>query len=137
MMMRWIFPGGKLKREIKSITLSSDTAKTETLTVPSAKRWLILSIKVENPDDVARTISIHVKDSSGNILESLATGVSLNAGGRYQWPHTGSASAYSAPFHLVILEEGEKLEINWASGGASSGGTDSDALVVNYLEVDH
>jgi len=38
----WVWPAGRLNQARGSVTLASDTTKTETLAVPAGKIWLCL-----------------------------------------------------------------------------------------------
>lgn len=133
----WAMLGGELKIEPTSITLANNTAKTEDITVPSRKRWLVLNIKVKNPDDVTRTTSIKIyKESSKTNLVCILESIDLGAGTILNWPNAraGSKDLVTRWFPL-ILEEGNTISVNWAAGGTSTGGTASDGLVITYLEV--
>jgi len=128
---------GRKKSDVTSITLANNTAKTVDSTVPANKRWLLLGVKAMNPDDVGRDLYIdHYKEAAKtNLIRRLAAETPA-AGARTQWPSSVAGDVTKTPKHdLMVMDAGETISILWAAGGASSGGTDADGLVVDYLEV--
>jgi hypothetical protein len=133
------FPGGNFQQAVTSITLVNNTAKTEDVTVPAGKRWVLQSIKVTNPDNVTRTIQgvLYKEAGKTNHIAQILKVTNLAASGRHQAPHDSPAQALDT-FHDVrgrILAAGNTISIIWATGGASAGGTDADGLVIEYLEL--
>lgn len=136
---REVFPAGKLQQSVTSVTVANNTAKTIDTTVPSGKRWILLSIRVTNPDDVQRTINIYKFKEAAKTNE-IARFISnaTNAGGRVHWPYNASpiSSRVIPSSPAEIFDAGNTLSVVWAAGGVSGGGTDADGLVIEYLEVD-
>lgn len=136
----WIFLGGALKQDVTSVTLVNNTQKVVDITCPANKRRLILNIKAVNCDDVARNIQIwKFKEAACTNLISLLLSVAAVAAADFvNYPNTTTGSSYvnSAGNVPQLLEAGNTIRIIWAAGGASTGATDADGLVVEYLEVD-
>lgn len=129
-------PGGKVVRNIKSITLVNNTAKTEDITVPAGKRWVILSGKICNPDNVARAVSVTHYDSSLNILERIVNARSLAANGEIAFPSEGlSALSENNMETPIIAVATDVIRFYYATGGASAGGTDAQAVHLSVLEL--
>lgn len=132
------FPGGAVKQVVTSITLVNATAKTQDTTVPSNKKWVLLSVKAVNADNVNRviTLTIYKEAAKTNVIKVLDS-ASIVAGTAMQYPSNQSdrAKQTNATKPAEILTDGNTLTAHWASGGASAGGTDADGLVLEYLEV--
>lgn len=130
-------PAGEHKQEVTSITLVNNTAKTELVTVPAGKQWILLAVKMSNIDDVNRVLSLNVWKESAktNFLRTLQkASVAQNAS--MLWPTGESTTDETNIFCLVLLAAGNTLECVYAAGGASAGGVDADGLVVEYLELE-
>jgi len=140
--MAWTRHAGQKKNNITSVTLVNNTLKTIDVTVPSGKQWLLLSIRVVNSDDVTRAISVLRYQEAGktNLLDSIVV-EDVGAGGFQQMPNrvTGNAATigrYSRGAHMpTVMDGGETISVIWAAGGASTGATDADGLVIEILEV--
>jgi len=135
--MAWTFPAGQIHKEVTSITLVNNTAKTVDHTVPAGKVWKLHGIKATNPDDVNRGIDfvVYKEAAKTNEIELLTSQTVLTVT-RLQWPnHDDQAQLKSNVPHEVIMEAGNTLSIVWATGGVSTGATDADGLVVQYQEV--
>lgn len=138
--MKWVFPGGQFKQEVTSVVLVNDTAKTIDLLVPAGKYWIILDIKAINGDDVARNILIskYLEAAATNLIGVLYD-AARNAGAHAYFPNMDNANyprhVASSPAELAI--GGNIIRITWAAGGASTGATDADGLVIEYLEVNY
>lgn len=134
------FPGGKPEQSVTSITLVNNTQKIQLVTVPTGKIWILLGIKVRNPDDVDRAVTIRKYKEAAKTNEiAVLFSVSLATGVAGHWPTEGLSSTASRPSSTKpaeIMIAGNSLEITWAAGGASAGGTDADGLVIEYLELD-
>lgn len=132
------FAAGNIKQEVTSITLVNNAAHTEDISVPSGKRWKLISIKMINCDNVARDLSIVVykEAAKSNLLFQLVAATSVNANYPLHWPCfiTGLVDAIYWYFDC-ILTGANKISCIWAAGGASSGATDTDGLVITYLEL--
>lgn len=125
------FPAGQIVASVNSVTLANNTLKSTDYTVPTDTEWEVQSIRVNNPDDVARTVGITLKDSSGNnilVLEST----SVAASGTVQVPNNVVDKSKSTAFTKFSLGAGMVINVVWAAGGASSGGTDADGVVILY-----
>jgi len=131
----WVFPGGRLQREIQDVTVTNNTTKTIYVTVPAGKLWLLLGVRMVNPDDVARALSLQVRDSDDNLICVLAT-KNTSSNQALQWPNTASSDNEKRNPTFQLLKGGDKLRCNWPAGGASSGGTASPGLIVEYLELE-
>jgi len=134
----WTFLGGKLVQEVTSITLVNNTEKLETASPGTGKRWLLLGVRMLNPDDVNRVLVIdkYKEAAKTNLVKRLVV-ATLGPAGAMQWPYgvpTETEKRSGTP--PEILEAGNTLEFKWSAGGASTGGTDADGLVVEYLEID-
>lgn len=145
--MSWTFPhAGKLVQDVTSITLANNTAKTEDNTVPANKRWLLLNIRITNPDDVTRTVTVYkYKEAAKTNIIKQWEGVDIATTGAINLPknqmladaNKGSNRAHAEfPKQGDVCDAGNTISVTWAAGGASSGGTDADGLVLEYLEVD-
>lgn len=131
------FPSGKPEASITSITLVNNTAKTQDITVPTDSMWLIQTIKATNPDDVQRTTYIRLYNESAktNLIANLIA-AALNATQELYYPNSTTASTQcpNALGQGLLLAGGMTISVTWAAGGASTGGTDADGLVVFYRE---
>jgi hypothetical protein len=131
------FPGGNFVTDIDSITLANNTLLNHDIIVPVGKRWVLLSIKAMNPDNVNRDISFNIYNEAAatNLAKHLDTRTIATTAQMY-WPNngTGGEDRSNIP-HLVIMSGGQLLRIIFAAGGASAGGTDADGVVITYLEL--
>lgn len=133
------FPGGKHEQSITSLTLGNNTQKTVDTTVPAGERWLVLSIKVTNPDNVNRAVSIDIYKEAAltNFMRNLAYQADVAPNQRLQWPNFATEPWHNiqSVWSLVILETGNTISMKWMAGGASAGGTDADGIVIDYLKM--
>lgn len=139
--MEFDFPGGRVRQEATSVVLVNNTLKVIDTAVPDGKRWVVLSIKAMNPDNVDRTVSIRLYKEALKTNEiALLLSQSLSAAGaeRGMWPNTIATHAARsiAAIPGEVLVAGNTINIQWAAGGASAGATDADGLVIEYLETD-
>lgn len=135
--VHYTFPAGKKETEIQSLTLVNNTAKTVDITVPTAQKWLLLHVKITNPDNVARscTIDRYLEAAKTHYIERLTIG-NVGAGAWLQYPNnTSGALTDNQAYYPIILNAAETLELGWGAGGASAGGTDADGIVVEYLRL--
>jgi hypothetical protein len=141
----WTFPGGKLKQEVTSLTLVNNTAKTIDIPVPTGKLWVLHILKVVNADDVGRTIEVVVYKEAAktNIIAILISAWPVDPLGTaaytdtFIWPVADHFYSTNAKSNLtMLLTEGNVISITINAGGASSGGTDADGIVISYLETD-
>lgn len=133
-----VFQGGKLNQQVTSVTLVNNTAKTIDTTVPAGKRWLLLGIKMNNSDSVARDVSMRIYKQAAktNLVHELGIFSAVAAGATRVWPNVVTGVHFSQAWFPIILEAGNTIQTQWATGGASAGGTDADGLVVEELEID-
>ena len=135
---RWVFPGGRLNQVVTQAVLVNNTALNILKTVPTDRRWAILSAKMVNADDVTRSCKIEVwkEAAKTNQLAVLAYKAALAVGGLLHYPNniTGSEAAQQL-YGPCILGEGNSINFYWAAGGASTGATDDDGCVLCYLEI--
>lgn len=127
---------GAQKQEVISVTLVNNVTKIIDTTVPSGKRWVVLAVKMINADDVARACIMRLFKEAGktNLLEQLQS-ISKNAGVAAYWPTLATSGGIGTRGdHLIVLAPGNVIECTWSGGGASSGGTDADGLVIQVLE---
>lgn len=134
----WTFPGGKLKQEVTQVVLVNNVAKTVDTSVPAGKLWLLLSIKLNNSDDVTRDMHIKVfkEAAKTNLVHPLVSAAAVAAGADLVWPNNVSAGGVHNISFPCILVAGNKIECYWEAGGASAGATDVDGLVMSYSEID-
>ena len=138
--LTYTFQGGRLYQEVVSITLANNTVFILNHNIPAGKRRVLLSYKLTNPDDVARTVRVKkFKDTARTIkIKELAAYAGLGAAGEAQWPHgvpsAGEQKEGARPVEL--FEFPNVLQFTWEAGGASAGGTDADGLVIEWLETD-
>ena len=136
--MAWTFPAGRFVQEVTSVTLVNATTKTIDTTVPANKRWLLLSVKATNGDNVARVVGLYLfKEAAKTNLISVYDSASVNTAEHINFPNTiasrGVRSRAISPGE--VLEAGNTISVIWTSGGASAGATDADGLVICYLEI--
>jgi len=137
MAMDPVWLAGRLKQVVTSITLVNNVAKTQDTTVPTGERWILLSIKVTNIDDVIRSTEIDKwKEAAKTSRIKKYCKSNIAASGTMQWPKDSPISGDeqhwpSAP--AEILDPGNTISVVWSAGGASAGGTDADGLVIEYL----
>lgn len=129
-------PRARLVQAVTSVTLVNNTVKTNDVTVPANRRWKLLHIRMVNCDDVARTMTIKIwKEAAKTNLLRTIINLSANAGVAHEYPSSKTGISSSTPLYApIILDEGNTIELKWAAGGASTGATDADAQVVEYLE---
>lgn len=135
----FMFPGGRLEQAVTSIALVNNTVKTVDTTVPTSKRWKLLSVKATNPDNVARVFGckIYKEAALTNKIRTILS-KSMAAAEELYWPNGSSFGVDSDHFEGwcdIVLDAGNTINCVWATGGASAGGTDADGLVIEYLEM--
>ncbi len=134
-----IFLGGKKVVKIASVTLANDTLLSHLVTVPKGKRWLLLGLHQVNPDNVDRACSVYLwNEAAKTSLITLLLGNTVLTTAKQAWPNVfyNSGINQASGWHPRILEAGYTLEFEWSAGGASTGATDADGQVVEYLEID-
>lgn len=135
--MAWTFPAGQIHQEVTSLTLVNNTSKTVDVAVPAGKVWMLLGVKITNPDDVNRdcSISLYKEAAKTNLLRILAADT-LAAGATLTYPNsvTGEKSEQNL-YSPHPLAAGNILSLLWTTGGASTGGTDADGIMLEYQEV--
>lgn len=137
-MLTPIFLGGELIVDVDSITLVNATAKEHLITVPSGERWLILTMKCHNADDVTRQILIRIYKEAAKTNE-IAWLVKMDAttGTAAHWPNQDIGDQQflfmNNAWSPIVLEAGHTIQFYYASGGASAGSVDADGVVITYL----
>ena len=136
--MAWNAPAGQMHKEVTSVTLVNNTTKKIDNTVPAGKMWILRSIKAINCDDVTRTINARVfkEAAKTNLLTWLETD-DIGAANIFHVPSGVTTSRLTTTGRDLPkpLEAGNTIEIEWVTGGASTGATDADGLVIEYEEV--
>lgn len=134
-----VFHAGKKEIAVTSVTLVNNTAKTIDTVVPASEKWQLLNIKVVNCDDVARNVTvIHYKEAAKtNLVKVFGYIAALGAAGVFNMPSSTTAISDKLTFWTApqILHAGETISVIWAAGGASTGATDADGLVIEYLRL--
>lgn len=130
--------GGILRQSQNTVTLANNTALTINFTCPANKKWLLLGVTIHNPDDVNRDVTLRKFKEAGktNLIAPLQS-KTIAATQEYVWPNqanVGDRSRQISTSPAELLIAGNTLEVVWAAGGASAGGTDTDGLVFEYLE---
>lgn len=133
------FDGGYLKDEIKSVVLVNNTAKTLDFSCPTGKLWKILSIRLTNPDNVDRivTVDAYYEAACTNKIARLFN-ETLPSTKEVTLPTSKAPTLFDTygwigqPF---LLNVAETIRVVWAAGGVSAGATDADGLVFHYLEI--
>lgn len=130
------FRGGQLTVEQQSLTLVNNTAKDLTFTCPDDTNIEVHLIKATNPDDVARVVTITLWSESAKTNKIAAIiAASLNAGQEIYAPNTTNASTQCPCCFPLPMKAGHTININWAAGGASTGGTDADGFIILYRKL--
>lgn len=132
------WPAGEVVVDVTSVTLANNTAKQNLITVPANTIWVLQSLKVTNPDDVNRVITIILYKEAAltNIIASFAS-ETVATTARLQLPHNAPGANIEAfqDIRGMVLGPGATIWINWAAGGASAGGTDADGQVIFYRRL--
>jgi hypothetical protein len=132
------FPSGSIKTSVTSVTVVNNTTKTVDISVPTDTVWAIQSIKVVNPDDVARTVGINLYNEVAKTNQiALLTAASVGAGGLIHYPSNAAVenSELTRTGYPLVLGPGMTINIVLAAGGASSGGTTADGIVILYRQL--
>jgi hypothetical protein len=130
------FPAGKLVTDIDSITLVNNTLLNHDIVVPAGERWWLLNAKIVNPDDVVRAVYLrtYLEAARTNRIQELVTG-NVTAGTHIMWPNNVAGATQNNNPTLVLLEGGHVLNVYYAAGGASTGGTDGAGVIIQYLKL--
>jgi len=135
------FAGGRKVNNITSLTVLNNTTLTIDVSPPAGRRWMVLSMKVVNPDNVARNVSVvhYAEAAKTNVIKYLSN-TATAAGNPFQvWPSAWNLAACPAFLSgfgpMLIVENPEVLEVSLVAGGASAGGVDADGLVIEVLEL--
>lgn len=133
------FPAGRLQQGVTEVVLVNNVTKTIDTTVPAGKKWVLLGIKVTNPDDVQRSVNLFkYKEAAKTNLIKYYGSEAFNAAELVFYPSAvPTATGWITTWiPLEVLVAGNTISIVWSAGGASAGGTDADGLVIEYLELD-
>lgn len=132
------FPSGSVRVSTTSITLANNTAKTQDITVPTDSEWVIELIKANNPDDVARAITMTLYQTSAKTVKLgiINYASSVNANANSHFPNNDDlATSNSNQIQNLLIGAGMTIEVVWAAGGASSGGVAADGLTILYRHL--
>lgn len=131
-------PLARLVQLVTSITLVNNTAKTQDITCPAGKRWVLLSFQVTNRDDVSRDITAYKYKEAAktNLIKNYILGQTVTTLTSVMYPSKALSDYKEMEHTLDIYDEGNTLSVYWAAGGASTGIVDADGLVLEYLETD-
>lgn len=126
---------------VTSVEVVNNTAKTIDVTVPANQEWMIQHIKIVNPDDVSRvtTIIAYIEAAKTNILAELMS-LTMTTLQTIYWAHNELTTSATKLIEMtsqmpLTLIAGNTISFVWASGGASTGATDADGLVVAYRRI--
>ncbi len=120
-------------------TLVNNTAVTRTIACPTRARWLWKGGTYTNGDNVTRNVTVRATDGTNEIIRAKNT-EPCETLIRHVYP-SGSDSVAVERFLSVgdmafDLREAFDIEITWAAGGVSGGGTArSTALVEEWIEI--
>lgn len=123
---------------VYSVTLANNTAKTVSVTVPEEEEWAVQSILMRNPDDVARACNVQLKTPSmggtNHMVGKLVDGENAVAAAWVSYPSLAYATAKELNFAggLFVAPAGSLIYFDWAAGGASSGGTVSNGILIQF-----
>ena len=131
-MTYFTFPAGEIIEGEDTSTLVNNTEKVTSLTVPTGKRWVLNGFKILNADDVVRDVYIRLKNSSSTRLFRMFEHGALGVGARIYGPN---ASADTLVLKPIVMESGEIVDIVWAAGGASAGGTARYTFMVLEVQI--
>ena len=129
------FKGGYIYTSVNSLTLVNNTAKANDFTVPDDTVWILQNIRGTNPDDVQRTVSIIIYRTNAvtNRIRDVFN-AAVGAGAVFNVPNDNplANSTKCADIKDFVLGAGNTIRIYYDAGGASSGGTDADGIILNY-----
>lgn len=130
--------GGRLIQKVVSITLVNNVTLNEHVDVPAGKQWLLLAVKAVNGDDVDRAIDITIykEVAATNLLRRLIYAGTVTPNAHLQWPSYSTNVGITSMSALVLLKGGNRIRATFVAGGASTGATDADGLVLEYIEYD-
>lgn len=135
--LAYTFPSGTPTADEYSITLVNNTAKTQDVTVPANELWVLQSVKITNPDDVTRNVTITLWNEAAKTNKILVLdSQNIATTDRLQIPSNDDhAYNFSNASKDFVLAAGMTIEVVWAAGGASTGATDADGLVIFYRKL--
>jgi len=133
------FPRGTLKAAVTSITLVNNTGKVQDVTVPDDTIWELISIKITNPDNVARDFNaiVYKEAAKTNEIQQIMSLGAIASLAKYTVPNDSPAlnTAICSAVRGMLLGPNWTINCIWSAGGASAGGTDADGLVIAYREL--
>ena len=133
-------PLGRIRRNQTTVTLVNNTQLQEVIGTTAGERWVLEFIKLTNPDDVNRRVTIILYGDVALTVELLTLfDETVNAGAEAVWPRKNHADdqdvMWNIDYGAIILDRVNALRITWYAGGASAGGADVDGLIVSAVEV--
>lgn len=130
---------GRKVNNITEVVLVNATTKTIDLSPGAGIRWEVLFIKQVNGDDVNRDCNIqHMTAAAAARLKQIVQNNTLATTELQMYPSTAHASGQEIggsakrPF---LVEGTEIIRFIFTTGGASTGATDADGIVVEALET--
>lgn len=131
------FPMGYIAHQVESVALVNNTEKTIEYTCPDDTVIEIISIYATNPDDVARDVGMTLFTDSGlgTVAAQLMYASGVPASSWVTFPNNDDQSFTYRNHKVLLIRSGETIQIRWKAGGASSGGTDADGLVIRYRKL--
>ena len=128
-----IFQGGEHIQSVTEVVLVNNVTKTIDTTVPLGERWLLKHVKVVNADNVNRgfSLTLYKETAITNLIEWFENGT-LNTGSVYSWPNLTVSKSINY-FRTRLLKAGNTVRLVLAAGGVSTGSTDADGLIIEYL----
>lgn len=132
------FPSGQVLADVTALTLVNNTSKTVDVLVPTDCLWVLEQIKITNPDNVNRavTVRLYKEAAKTNLIAGLGA-VTLATTVTLLLPNNTPAADTTVDSNIRgrVLGGGFTIELGWATGGASAGGTDADGIVVMYRKL--
>ena len=119
---------GEIIDNYNTATLVNNTQKTETIIVPDGHRWKLFGGCVLNADSVSRTVTVKVFNSSDKLIGYFVS-ASVNAAGYAAYPCTQASKVHCSTSGFP-MKAGDYIQIVWAAGGASAGGTAEYSAVI-------
>jgi len=133
--IEFVFPAGEPRLFSDVTALVNNTSKTVDLIVPDTAMYLVYGGSLQNNDDVARTLSVSIMDSTGNIIIQLIVSTAIAAGDYITFPCTVSGLDNYGGSTPLPLPAGSKIRYSWNAGGASTGGSTRYSLLYQRIDT--
>lgn len=125
-MTKFVVQAGIFEDNAATTVIVNNTLKTVVIEVPAGRRWTLMGFGMHNPDNVARVVTIRWSDNTPSRIVDIFS-LSLTATTRVYGPNASVATLVQKP---IVFDGGHKIELVWAAGGASAGGTASYSLAI-------